>query len=188
MVLVSGVFRELRALLVVWGSFLKKMFDSGRIFLSPPVVYHNDNLMSAEKNVLIIDDDVEDCKIIEEALAQVGISEGIDCCTSVRAALEFLEANRKNFPKLVIIDLNMPEMNGIVGLEAIIQRYDLKVVMYSSYCNAELVKEVKALGGIDCVKKGTSYADNLKFAWKVSEFLKGGAPSSEISVSKRFMG
>lgn len=128
--------------------------------------------MSKPNGVLIIDDDEDDCRMVEESLHQVGIRERIEYRLSAEEGLEFLEEQRERLPKLVIIDMNMPLMNGTTGLKKIVERYSIKVIMHTTYCTDELVKEVKLFGGLDCVKKGTSYADNLRFAKRVSELLK----------------
>lgn len=128
--------------------------------------------MSRSDGVLIIDDDEDDCRMVEEGLRQIGILERIEYKLGVKEGLEFLEDQKERLPKVVIIDMNMPLMNGTTGLKKIVESFNVKVIMYTTYCTDELVKEVKTLGGLDCVKKGTSYADNLKFARRVFDLLK----------------
>ena len=121
--------------------------------------------------VLIIDDDEDDCLLIEESLHQVGILERIVSKRGAMDGIRFLEETKDDLPKVIILDLNMPEMNGLEALQEILKRYAVKIIIHTTTCSDETISKVKLLGGFDCVKKGTSYSDNLKFARKVYDLL-----------------
>jgi chemotaxis response regulator CheB len=65
----------------------------------------------------------------------------------------------------------MPMMNGVDFLSKLNALYAIPVIMYTTTCDDGLVKEAKELGAIDCVKKGTTYVDSLKFAKRVAEII-----------------
>ncbi|MEU0126611.1 response regulator [Streptomyces sp. NPDC006289] len=62
--------------------------------------------------VLLVEDDMADAMLIEEALTEHGMARGIQRADDGVAALEYLRDPRTDRPDLIVLDLNMPRMNG----------------------------------------------------------------------------
>lgn len=62
--------------------------------------------------VLLVEDDVADAMLIEEALIERGMARGINRVDDGVSALEYLRDPAKDRPDLIVLDLNMPRMNG----------------------------------------------------------------------------
>ncbi|MGW3585655.1 response regulator [Streptomyces rubiginosohelvolus] len=62
-------------------------------------------------DVLLVEDDIADAMLIEEALSERGTSNLVQVTDGV-AALEHLRSPDTARPDLIVLDLNMPRMNG----------------------------------------------------------------------------
>ncbi|RAV99541.1 response regulator [Pseudochryseolinea flava] len=125
-----------------------------------------------QRSILIIDDDEDDCMLIKDSLVQIGIRHPIKIVLGGQQALDLLQTLTLELPLLIILDLNMPLMDGFQVLDRINSDYKIPVVMYTTSCDDETVAKAKSAGAIDCIKKGTSYADNLKFAKYIFDLTK----------------
>lgn len=63
-------------------------------------------------NVLLIEDDDADALLIEEALVERGIVRSVRRAADGVVALEVLRDENNPRPDLIVLDLNMPRMNG----------------------------------------------------------------------------
>ncbi|HYG19332.1 MAG TPA: response regulator [Ohtaekwangia sp.] len=134
-----------------------------------------------EKEILIIDDDADDCMLVKESLQQVGWKQAIHHVLGGREALDLLSARKTEgtLPTVVILDLNMPQIGGMEVLTAIRNMgIQVPVVLYTTTCSDDMVTKAKSLGAYDCVKKGTSYADNLRFASRILSLANEGSRMS----------
>jgi CheY-like chemotaxis protein len=125
-----------------------------------------------EYSILVVDDDPDDCQIIEESLYQAGWKHSVEFAIGGLEALESLESQRTSgtLPVMIILDVNMPAMNGLEVLAKLKENdfyRHIPVILYSTSCSDDLILKSKALGAHDCAKKGTSYTDNIKFARRV---------------------
>jgi two-component system response regulator len=125
-----------------------------------------------QRGILIVDDDEDDCRLVKEGLYQVGLRVPIHIAMGGAEALEFLKANRSNLPALIILDFNMPQMNGLEVLRTVHEEYGIPTVLYSTTCTPDIVREAREAGAIDCIKKGTSFTDNLKFSKYIADLLR----------------
>jgi CheY-like chemotaxis protein len=128
-----------------------------------------------EQSILIIDDDPDDCELVAEGILHLGTKYRTDFITDASMSLKFLEErNEMNaLPSIIILDLNMPEIGGMEILEQIRKCHpDIPVILYSTTCNDEIIRQAKGLGAVDCIKKGTRYSDNLKFAHLVLSMIQ----------------
>ena len=86
--------------------------------------------MASTVNLLLVDDDEVDVQGLKRAFAKSRIGNPITVARDGIEALEFLrgENGRPKLPKphLILLDLNMPRMNGLEFLEAIRADGDLK--------------------------------------------------------------
>ena len=86
--------------------------------------------MTLTVNLLLVDDDEVDVQGLKRAFAKSRIGNPITVARDGIEALEFLrcENGRPQLPKphLILLDLNMPRMNGLEFLEAIRADEDLK--------------------------------------------------------------
>ncbi len=121
-------------------------------------------------NILIADDDPEDLELIEEAILNVEPEAELHKFTNSITAIEYLDGiSDANLPQLIILDYNMPELNGAWFLAAIKKDRYLpipKVVLSTS--DAPLhIKE--------CLKNGaTEYIikpDNMRALWELGKRL-----------------
>jgi len=125
------------------------------------------------RSVLLIDDDRDDWDILQESLFQVNFHYEFHAVASAEEAFEFLKNNKENSPSLIILDLVMPRTNGIDILKRLAKEYAIPVIVHTTVCTDEIIRSAKEFGAIDCVKKGTRYSDNLKFAQRICDLMKG---------------
>ena len=119
--------------------------------------------------ILLVDDDPEDRSIIIDALIDLDASDSISCAENGEAAMirlnEYAELN--SFPCLIILDLNMPKLNGIQTLQRLKAdpRYnEIPVVIYSTSINPMEKEACMNLGAQLYVTKPTSYRESLDIA------------------------
>jgi two-component system response regulator len=123
--------------------------------------------MSSIKKILVVDDDPEDRSIVEDGFAEVGFDASVQYEEDGEQALRFLRAAADNghLPCLIILDLNMPRMNGTQTLRTIKEDPRLRnisVLIYSTSFNPIEKEECIELGARDFVIKPVTYAESLK--------------------------
>ena len=130
------------------------------------------------KKILLVDDDVEDREIIKDALGDLGYHSVIHFEENGEKALTFLESayNTGTLPAMVILDLNMPRMNGTQTLRHLKtdERFrDIPVIIYSTSLNNIERDECLSLGAHSYVIKPVSYRDTVATAKKFYEMSMG---------------
>ena len=109
--------------------------------------------------ILIVDDQKDTGTALERLLRYAGHES-----VSVTGGAEALTMLHIRKPSLLILDVNMPEMDGLTVLRAIKEHDELKdvrVVMYSADTHHETMVEAKRLGAVDFLVKGTVGFDKL---------------------------
>ena len=122
------------------------------------------------KNVLLIDDDPEDCFIIQEQLLDEGWSNPILMAHDGIQGLKLLKnlATAGELPRLVVLDLNMPKMGGLETLANIKKDYpEIIVIMYSTACHEHDTQAAIKLGAHSCINKPSTYTDGSELARKM---------------------
>lgn len=75
--------------------------------------------MHCAKPLLLVEDNPDDARIMQRALAQLGLSEKMVHAPSAEEAMAHLRDPGKEKPALILLDLNMPGMSGIEFLQTI---------------------------------------------------------------------
>jgi CheY-like chemotaxis protein len=109
--------------------------------------------------ILLVDDDPEDRELFLEVLKEIDPS--VSCITAENGeeALKLLSIELTILPDLIIMDINMPFMNGIKCLSRIRQFGKLQtmpVIMYSTTIRDEDRKEIERHHA-DCIVKPSGY-------------------------------
>ena len=79
--------------------------------------------MLANKNILLLEDDVVDVMTIKRAIKQLSISNKLLVKENGVEGVEYLE-NCDALPGIIFLDINMPKMNGTEFLEIIKKNKD----------------------------------------------------------------
>ncbi|MFC5066482.1 protein-glutamate methylesterase/protein-glutamine glutaminase [Flaviflagellibacter deserti] len=109
--------------------------------------------------VMIVDDSLVVRGIVSRWLQEESDFEVVATHRSAKNALEDLE---RSLPDVVILDIEMPDMDGVTALPLILdKRPHVAVIIASSLTmrNAELSMRCLALGAMDCLAKPQSTSD-----------------------------
>lgn len=105
--------------------------------------------MTPTHNILVVDDEPVVREVLEEALRLQG--ERVTCCDTARSAMERLEADSFD---LVLLDVNLPDMDGFEALARMRKRWDdLLVVMMTGDATIESAVEALKSGAHDYLRK-----------------------------------
>lgn len=109
------------------------------------------------KKVLLADDDADDREIFERVLGKKTDVVLMRSVENGREVLDFLRnISPEELPHLIILDHNMPKMNGtetLGMLKSSSQYSDIAVVIYSTYSDHSLVERCRQLGAAMVLSK-----------------------------------
>lgn len=108
--------------------------------------------------LLIVDDDLDDCLLVEEAWQETGLSVDSRFKHNGHSLLQAL--SDQDHPHLILLDLNMPVMNGKEVLQALKANQDtqsIPVIVLSTSRQESEIREIYALGASGFIHKPSSY-------------------------------
>jgi DNA-binding NtrC family response regulator len=99
--------------------------------------------------VLLVDDEVDFLETLMKRMKKRNVD-----ITGVKSGEEALKALEKNQVDVVILDVRMPEMDGIEALKEIKKRHPLiEVIMLTGHANIEVAVQGMELGAFDYLMK-----------------------------------
>jgi CheY-like chemotaxis protein len=100
---------------------------------------------------------VEDDPIVRADLRLILESHGFDVCADAHDGFEAVELAREHRPDLILIDLNLPGLDGVEATRRILGERDVPVVALTGYAGGWIDRAVEA-GAVDHVTKPFSEA------------------------------
>lgn len=118
---------------------------------------------------------VEDSDQLRGTLARVvGRADGFECISQYGSAEEAVEGLPKDKPNVVLMDINLPGMNGVECVRKLKQVIpDTQVIMLTAYEDTENIFNSLAAGASGYLLKRSSSAEILQ---AIKDVLKGGSP------------
>jgi len=112
--------------------------------------------------ILLIDDDDDDIEMLSTSLESLGIKTRFYHSADKALAFLMLVTNTSDLPMLIILDSNLPGLNGKETL-ALIKSNDktkrIPVIMYSTSMPLAFQNTLFRLGAYRCYGKASSYLD-----------------------------
>jgi len=84
--------------------------------------------MKGTRPILLVEDDKVDAMAVKRAVKDLKITNELTIVGDGEQALEFLQNPRNPKPCLILLDINMPRMNGIEFLRVAKQDQDLRLI------------------------------------------------------------
>ena len=118
--------------------------------------------MSLAKKILYADDDLDDKTWVSEANKILGYSLDIDFVENGREVFDYLKQILGNMPALIVLDLNMPELDGRQTLQKLKSSNEYKsipVVIVTTSSNKADMEFCKRLGASLYLVKPDSHGE-----------------------------
>jgi len=129
--------------------------------------------MPFKKRVLIVEDDQE---IRNSFSLIVNSSQKFTVVNAYGSCEDAISNINRDKPEIVLMDIELPGMNGIQGAKYIKEKFPYtEVIMVSVYEDSELVFEALKAGASGYITKSANY---LELLTALEEITKGGAPMS----------
>ena len=133
--------------------------------------------------ILLVDDDPEDRDIIMEAMEEAHAFQLFRYAENGEQAIAKLkDINPQQLPALIVLDLNMPKMNGTQTLRKLKSddRFkNIPVIIYSTSINPLEMEKCMQLGAHSYVTKPVSIKESLETAKLFFRFCEGNGVEGE---------
>ena len=135
--------------------------------------------MNGNKPILLVEDDEVDIMTVRRAMKDLKVTNPLEVALNGEEAITYLEKNQKDKPCIILLDLNMPRMNGIDFLRHRAQKPSIKnipvVVLTSSHEEQDMVQSF-SLGVAGYMVKPVDYRQFVEtiriidLYWTLSQF------------------
>src|SRR5215203_1720242 len=121
------------------------------------------------RKILLADDDAEDISVIRDAMTLLNVNDIIWPALNGELAWNILQKNFESslIPCLIVLDLNMPKMNGTQTLSKIKNdnRFkEIPVIIYSTSINPLEKEKCILLGAHSYITKPVSFEESIETA------------------------
>ena len=121
--------------------------------------------MRSTKPILLVEDDVVDAMTVKRALRDIDADQNVVHMTNGEEALHYLQSNDSQKPFVILLDLNMPKMNGLEFLRIIKSDEALKkipVIVLTTSKNSTDIEQSFAEGAAGYMVKPVDYEKSVE--------------------------
>jgi len=130
----------------------------------------------SKTKILFADDDIEDQFIIQDAFREIGFADKISFVENGEEVLKYLDNLDPQFlPALIVLDLNMPKMNGTETLRALKESEvykNINTIIFSTSVNEKEKSECMELGAISYITKPIKYNESIETARQFYDYVQ----------------
>ena len=136
-------------------------------------------------NVLLVEDDVGDVELAEEAVRQGGVSfklsvveDGVQAMKYLRREEPFATVSR---PDLIVLDLNLPKKNGREVLADLMADPELRTIPVILLSTSAIQEDIIQTYGLDrqcCYTKPFRFDDFIKVMQSIETWYQSRTPAS----------
>lgn len=136
--------------------------------------------------ILIADDQ----ELIRQSLQIVlGLENDIEVLDAVENGREVIRAVRKQKPDVILMDIRMPEMDGVVCTNIIKENYpEIKIIILTTFDDDEYVFNALKYGASGYLLKGTStkeLAEAIRKVYRGTAMINGDIASKVVKLFSR---
>ncbi len=113
-------------------------------------------------DLLFVEDSINDGHLIKRILRKENLTDNFTWLKDGEEALNYFSNQDSTIPKVILLDIKMPKVNGFEVLEQLksdSRTKDIPVVMYSSSVEESDIKKAYALGANSYLKKPETLND-----------------------------
>lgn len=132
--------------------------------------------MSKSHSILLVEDDADDRYIMHLAFTELNYVEQVKVFNSGEDILRYLQnlPQADLYPSLVVLDYNMPGMNGgevLMRMKMDSNLRNIPVAMYSTGMRS-LEAKLKAMGATYCFEKGLQITEIVTLALQLKNIVE----------------
>ena len=119
-------------------------------------------MISENINLLLADDDMDDCQLFKDALAELPHQVGLTVVHDGEQLMQLLTTESDQNFNALFLDLNMPRKNGFACLEEIKSNKKLKslfVIIFSTSSNTDIIELLYKNGAQHYICKPPSFTE-----------------------------
>jgi len=128
-------------------------------------------------NILLADDDMDDCIFVREALEELTISTNLTIVHDGEQLMQLLTSTSNELPHILFLDINMPRKNGFECLSEIKLNDKLKevpVVIFSTSYEQEMVNLLYESGAQYFIRKPSEFSSFKKIIFHTLTLIAAG--------------
>ena len=147
-------------------------------------------MLTTPLNLLLSDDDADDCIFFKEALAELPVSATLTTVNDGVQLMELLLTKDQPLPHLLYLDLNMPRKNGFDCLIEIRQHEKLQqlpVIIFSTSFNNQVVDQLYDCGATYYMRKPAEFSCLKKVISKSIDIISN-LPYGQVPKEKFVLG
>ena len=142
--------------------------------------------MSDSKPILLVEDDYVDTMAVKRVLREFNTANDLVCSLNGEDALEYLRGKDNKMPCLILLDLNMPRMNGLEFLRTIKADEALKgipvVVLTTSNDEQDMTRSFE-LGAAAYIVKAFGYGEFRERIRIIETYLASDRPPGKREMA-----
>ena len=141
-----------------------------------------------ELNILLADDDTDDCVFFKEAVLELLPSTNLTSVHDGEQLMKFLMDEKNQLPHVLFLDLNMPRKNGFECLSEIKSNEilkNLRVIMFSTSYEQEVVNQLYQNGAQYFIRKPSEFSQFKKIIQQTLKTIAHEHPANELESISR---
>jgi CheY-like chemotaxis protein len=140
------------------------------------------------KPILLVEDDCVDVMAVQRVLKEFEVRNPLVYAADGEEALAYLRGKDNEMPCVILMDLNMPKMNGLELLKALradAEFRDIPAVVVSTSAEKQDVARSLDLGAAAYIVKCFSYHEFRERMKAIQPYLVTAAPSERLEPAPR---
>jgi CheY-like chemotaxis protein len=133
-----------------------------------------------QQSILVVDDNEDDYEAVARAFKKVGLTIPVSLCTTGQTAMDFLnhtgaytQMDKADKPQLIMLDLNMPGMDGFQVLQHIREDAGLRqipVVIWTTSSNEKDIDTCYQMGANAYMQKPAIFDSLIQSVKRLKEY------------------